>query len=298
MICFSRPFSRTGSIGFRFCRQAAFIRWKSDALKLSKIDRHSYITQKQKRKLPEFLAVASLGVPATCFILALWQVDRKMWKDKLVEDMKLRTTIPAIELPLDLSERRHLEYRRFKVRGTFDHSRELYLTPRSLIVDSAFQKKHSFLIPSGMPEKPDLGAYVITPFKLADRDLTILVNRGWVPYEQKDPRTRAEGQIQGEVEIEGILRLKEDKPTYSPTVAHKNQDREFRYRDLAAMAEVANTSYVFLDATVESSVPGGPIGGQTQVNVKNDHMEYILTWLSIGLYTFYMWHRRFIRRLN
>lgn len=44
------------------------------------------------------------------------------------------------------------------------------------------------------------------------------------------------------------------------------------------MAEAANSSYVFLDATVESTVPGGPTGGQTQVNLKNDHLEYILTW--------------------
>lgn len=67
-------------------------------------------------------------------------------------------------------ERRNLEYRRIKVRGTFDHSKEIYLAPRSLIVDNAFEKKHSFLIPMGRPEKPDLGVYVVTPFKLADRE--------------------------------------------------------------------------------------------------------------------------------
>lgn len=78
-------------------------------------------------------------------------------------------------LTCSLSERRHLEYRRFKVRGTFDHSRELYLSPRSLIVDNAFRKKQTFIFPSGQPEKPDLGVYVVTPFKLADREWVFLM---------------------------------------------------------------------------------------------------------------------------
>ena len=28
----------------------------------------------------------------------------------------------------------------------------------------------------------------------------------------------------------------------------------------------------------ESSVPGGPIGGQTADHLRNKHMEYIVTW--------------------
>lgn len=28
----------------------------------------------------------------------------------------------------------------------------------------------------------------------------------------------------------------------------------------------------------ESTVPGGPIGGQTRVTLRNEHMQYIITW--------------------
>lgn len=27
-----------------------------------------------------------------------------------------------------------------------------------------------------------------------------------------------------------------------------------------------------------STVPGGPIGGQTRVTLRNEHMQYIVTW--------------------
>lgn len=27
-----------------------------------------------------------------------------------------------------------------------------------------------------------------------------------------------------------------------------------------------------------STIPGGPIGGQTRVTLRNEHMQYIITW--------------------
>lgn len=30
--------------------------------------------------------------------------------------------------------------------------------------------------------------------------------------------------------------------------------------------------------SAESTVPGGPIGGQTRVTLRNEHMQYIITW--------------------
>lgn len=34
----------------------------------------------------------------------------------------------------------------------------------------------------------------------------VLINRGWVPLKMKEASARAEGQIQGEVEVRGLLR--------------------------------------------------------------------------------------------
>ena len=38
---------------------------------------------------------------------------------------------------------------------------------------------------------------------------TILVNRGFVPQDRRDPATRPDGQIPGEVAVTGLLRLTE-----------------------------------------------------------------------------------------
>ena len=66
-------------------------------------------------------------------------------------------------ISFSLDDLKDLEYRRVVVRGTFDHSRELYVTPRSPIGDDHGGR--------GMVSKQSqIGAQVITPFKLADRE--------------------------------------------------------------------------------------------------------------------------------
>lgn len=44
----------------------------------------------------------------------------------------------------------------------------------------------------------------------------ILVNRGWVSFRQKNPKTREEGQVKGEVEITGVIRNSEGTPSFGP----------------------------------------------------------------------------------
>ena len=54
------------------------------------------------------------------------------------------------------------------------------------------------------------GYYVFTPFRKADDGELVIVNRGWIPREKKDPATRKAGQIEGTVTIEGLLRNGEE----------------------------------------------------------------------------------------
>ena len=49
-------------------------------------------------------------------------------------------------------------------------------------------------------------------------------------------------------------------------------------RDLEALAAKLGTDPIFIDADEFSTVPKGPIGGQTRINFRNDHMSYLLTW--------------------
>lgn len=67
-----------------------------------------------------------------------------------------------------------MEYKKVKTRGTFIHSKEMYIGPRSLIIDGAFVETEPFIFNFGPPKKPSIGFMVVTPFKLADREYVSL----------------------------------------------------------------------------------------------------------------------------
>lgn len=52
----------------------------------------------------------------------------------------------------------------------------------------------------------------------------------------------------------------------------------FCFRDLDAMSKLVDSEPILIDAVIESSIPGGPIGGQTNVTLRNEHVSYIITW--------------------
>lgn len=60
----------------------------------------------------------------------------------------------------------NLEYRRVKVVGEFDHSKELYLGPRSCLIDGGSDSSNGLFSSSGFTRS---GYYVITPFKLSNK---------------------------------------------------------------------------------------------------------------------------------
>lgn len=93
---------------------------------------------------------------------------------------------------------------------------------------------------------------------------------------KKSPEKRPEGQIEEEVEIVGVIRLHENRPQFG--VRNKPELGYWYYRDLNAMTKLTGAAPVFIDANLDSTVPGGPIGGQTNVSLRDEHTEYAITW--------------------
>nr|XP_033502739.1 surfeit locus protein 1 [Epinephelus lanceolatus] len=238
-----------------------------------------------------FLKWFLLLIPFTTFGLGTWQVKRRQWKIQLINELKGLTTAEPIPLPLDPLELNSLEYRRVKVRGWYDHSKELYVLPRSPVDPEKEAREAGRLSSSG-----ETGANVITPFHCTDLGITILVNRGYVPKQKIRPETRTKGQVEGEMDVVGIVRLTE---TRKPFVPNNDVERNrWHFRDLEAMASVTGAEPIFIDADFGSTIPGGPIGGQTRVTLRNEHMQYIITWYGLCVATTYMWYAKFIKKIK
>ena len=66
---------------------------------------------------------------------------------------------------------------------------------------------------------------------------------------------------------------------------------EWQYVDVKEMSRVCGTEPIILDCSYESSVQGGPIGGQTNVNIRNKHVEYICVWYGLTVLISYMLYK-------
>lgn len=63
-----------------------------------------------------------------------------------------------------LEKLKDMEFQPVKVKGKFDHSREILFGPRPLVVNNDANTSSSSLL-----SKPKVGYWIITPFKLSDR---------------------------------------------------------------------------------------------------------------------------------
>ncbi|XP_035791602.1 SURF1-like protein [Anopheles albimanus] len=228
-----------------------------------------------------------LVIPATAFGLGCWQVYRKQWKEELIRELERKIHMDPVPIPDDLSDLDGMEYETVRIRGEFLHDQELHLGPRGCLQHGDSQTAGGLF----SQREASIGYLVITPFKLEGREDKILVNRGWVPKRYLDPRTRPEGQIGGVVELNAVVRLPEARPQFSP----QQRGAIFLYRDVPKMASLCGTEPYFVDATAASTVPGGPVGGQTRVTLRNEHLSYIITWFSLSGFTTWLWFRQIVR---
>jgi surfeit locus 1 family protein len=136
--------------------------------------------------------------------LGTWQVERKTWKEALIATLTERLAALPEALPapatwqnLDPSSD---EYRRVKFTALFDHATEALIYGAA----SAFR-----------PDVSGPGYWIFTPARLTDGSL-VMVNRGFVPEDRKDPNSRAGGQVSGPVEIIGALRWPDTRHWFTP----------------------------------------------------------------------------------
>ena len=220
-----------------------------------------------------------MTVPAVIVmvVLGFWQLERLAWKTELVERIAERTTQAPVGLDgLSWDEGRD-EYLRVRLRGSFVHDQELYLAARS--------------------RNNNVGFHVFTPFVLTN-GMAVLVNRGWVPSERRDPARRAEGQIAGETDLTALVRLTQKQGMMQPdNDAAKNVWFFVDLPEMKKASGIATEIDYWFDADATPNPGGFPIGGQTRVSLPNDHLQYAVTWFVFALtlsaiFLIYSWRRR------
>ncbi|MGQ3210891.1 SURF1 family protein [Shinella sp.] len=198
--------------------------------------------------------------------LGTWQMQRLFWKLDLVERVEARIHAEPVPAPArgtwDAVNQEKDEYRRVTATGLFQHD-------KTVLVQAVTERGAGF--------------WVLTPLRLAD-DATVLINRGFVPADRRDPAARLASEIAaGPVTVTGLLRITEPGGAFLRSNDPAN-DRWFS-RDVAAIAAAKDLSDVapyFIDADATPNPGGLPIGGLTVVTFRNSHLVYALTWYALA----------------
>jgi surfeit locus 1 family protein len=217
-------------------------------------------------------AIFALVALATFIGLGTWQLQRKAWKEALIGDLEQRLAASAQPLPahaewpkLDASQD---EFRRVKFTATLAPGAE------------------ALVYTSGSALRSDVsgpGYWVLAPAKLASGD-TVVVNRGFVPEGRQDPATRRDGDLAGPIEMVGVMRWPEPRGTFSP--ADQPEQNLWFVRDQNAVAAAKGWGPVapfFVE--LESPLPPGglPHPGALKPNLRNEHLQYAITWYGLAV---------------
>jgi surfeit locus 1 family protein len=212
------------------------------------------------------LAVLALIGVAGLTALGVWQLERRVWKLDLIDRIERKIHAAPVSIPPPDAWHRintaDNEYVRVSVTGRFLHDRET-------LVQAVTERGPGF--------------WVLTPMRI-DTGSTVLINRGFVPQDRRDPATRWNGNPAGEVRVTGLLRMTEPDGAFLRT----NDPAAGRWysRDVPAIAAARGLSQpapFFIDADATPNPGGWPAGGLTVVTFRNHHLVYALTWFALAL---------------
>lgn len=209
------------------------------------------------------LTLACLVVLGMLIALGTWQVERMQGKRAMIADRAQRLNAPPLNLPSAIPIPEALDFRRVQVQGRFLHDRELYLGNKL--------------------RNGQAGYHIVTPLMRADGS-AVLVDRGWVPLDRKLPESRAAGQLDGQVVVQGIARLPRQAGWFVPM----NQvEGNFWFTvDLDEMGRAARLGTmlpVYIEAGPQQNPGGLPMGGQTDATLRDNHLVYAITWYSLAI---------------
>ncbi|MEN0000894.1 MAG: SURF1 family protein [Pseudomonadota bacterium] len=235
-------------------------------------------TKSPKKSVPWLVIIAALPALAVLLWLGTWQMQRLAWKEGLLANINTRLAAEPVALPalldqLDASEitQAQLDYLPVAAAGRLNHEAE----------------QHFFATHQGIS-----GYYVYTPLILAEPEGQIVfVNRGFVPFDLKEPATRPETIAVEEVQIEGLARQRLDEKPSWVVPDNDAAGNIYYWKDIALMAERAGYDEAqvvpfFIDQgspLLPGTLGQWPVSGVTLVNLPNNHLQYAITWYGLAL---------------
>lgn len=228
--------------------------------------------------------LATVVMAALLVGLGVWQMERRAWKHDLIAALESRIAADPTPLPARIDDPAAWDLRRVALTGRFVEGRDILL--------------------SGRPRQGWAGYEIVSLFERADGGPPVLVNRGFVPLEWRDPAARSLTKPPADAQtIVGFARPPMPRRFMEPDNDPAKMGA-WVWVDLPAVAAalgVGELASMMVDLqTIDGAPPPGqyPQTNRLRADLPDNHLLYALTWwaLAAAMVAIYILWRRLQRR--
>ena len=201
--------------------------------------------------------------------LGIWQLDRLAGRRAFNQQVISQIDQPLLALSNDVlsGDLDALEFRTVQVNGEYDLENTLVL--------------------GNQVWEEQIGVHLLTPLKIAGTESYILVDRGWIPFEEWENRTLDVYNLSGNVGIEGMLRVSQTKLGLRDCLDESAGDPPFQVWCLALDGIASYLPYdllsVYLIQGTEAEQSATPYQAIPKIEItEGPHLGYAVQWFTFA----------------
>ena len=206
--------------------------------------------------------------PLFAFIVALsillglsgWQIKRLNWKTDLITQRISSFESDPISF-VNLNKPEKNEFRKVFVDGQLLNEFEMYMPALS--------------------KRGNNGFHILVPLKTTSGKL-IIYDTGWIPLKIKEKEKRLLNISKNSQTFEAVIRTSGRKGYFQPD--NDTDTNTWFFVEPELMSEYLKMNFenkYYLEA-VKNGPNGFPLGNQTRIYLRNNHLQYALTWFMIA----------------
>ena len=209
----------------------------------------------------------AVAVAAACVALGLWQLSRLSQRRAANELIRAQAALPPLQLAGGELPTGILAYRSAQITGMYDSARQIVLLNRTY--------------------NDEPGSHLVTPLLLTPDGPAILIDRGWIPFEQSSPEDIKRFDQPGVVQVKGSLRSSQAEPGWSILADPPSNGTwrgSWRYLNIDRLQE--QFPYDVLPVYLAQSEPSSnallPRADAALDLSEGPHLSYAIQWFSFA----------------
>lgn len=198
--------------------------------------------------------------------LGIWQLQRAEEKKQILRDSEQQANNTPQNISLPVYEPEKLRYQRIHLYGH-------YISNKQFVLDNQIQNHK-------------VGYNILTPFKVADTDFVVLVDRGWVPMEKSRellPEIKVSETLR---EVIGVVYAPFGEPFTLGEIDNGDIQwpRLIQYLDFAALSQRLEISLQPFTLRLDSDQQNGYLREwEIFAFSPNRHIAYAAQWFGLAL---------------